>query len=251
MKSEANATLIRLGAGTRQSGVRGFTLIDLLVSMSVIAVLVGLLLPSMAGVRETTRQVVCRNNVRQLGLGMFMYAEDNNDMMPPSIFTASAQSDQVHLATVVRRATSPVSWEGLGHLYSRDYLPAVGVFYCPSHTGQHPLSRYERYWPDYTPANGDIVSNFQYRGYTLGTRFLNVAQTVRPTPAMIADGLSTRDDYSHRIGTNIVRADLSVYWFQDPGGRLVAESLPNQENEAGASAKVTSAWEQLDTPPLE
>lgn len=226
----------------------GFTLIDVLVTISVIAVLIGILLPSLAGVRETTRQVICRNNIRQLGIGMFLYADDHRDLLPPSVYASSIQSDAMHLASVVRRAVTPISWDGLGHLYADDYLPTPGVFYCPSHYGEHPLDRYSRLWADPGQSNGEIVSNFQYRGFSLGTRYLSVAQTRRPTPAMISDSLRTRMDYSHTIGANIVRADLSVIWFQDPGGRLVAESLPERANDADAADKVTNAWEQLDTP---
>lgn len=230
------------------ASARGFSLIDVLVTISVIAVLISIMLPSLAGVRETTRQVICRNNIRQLGIGMFLYADDNRDLLPLSFYTPSIQTDDFHMSNVVRRQGNPASWEGLGLLFSKDYLPAPGVFYCPSHSGDHPLARYERSWPDNPGYNTEIVSNFQYRGYSLGTRFLSDVQTRRPTPAMISDALRTRSDYSHQIGANIVRADLSVVWFKDPGGQLVGDSLPLRENEAGAAEKVTSAWDQLDSP---
>jgi prepilin-type N-terminal cleavage/methylation domain-containing protein len=246
LRGEAS-TKLRLPQRPNGRGCRGFTLVDVLVTLAVIAVLIGLLLPSLAGVRETTRQVICRNNVRQLGMGMFMFADDNKDMMPPSIYALTNNSNQLHLATVVRRPVTPNTWDGLGLLYANEYLPAAGVFYCPSHTGDHPLARYERMWPDTSQA-AEIISNFQYRGYSLGTRFLTVAQTVRPTPALISDGLRTRDDYSHRVGANFIRADLSVIWFNDRGGTLIAESLPQRDSDSDASEKVISAWEQLDSP---
>ena len=190
--------------GTLRAGARGrraFTLIDLLVSLAVIAVLIRLLLPSLAGVRETTRQVVCRSNVRQLGIGIAIYAEDQKDMMPSSIYAPSIGPSEPHRTTLVRRNTNPVQWDGLGVLYAQDYLPSMGVFYCPSHSGDHPISRYSQLWTNSAPGGGEVICNYQYRGYSLGTRLLTMVQRRHPMPALISDGLMTQNDYNHRVST--------------------------------------------------
>jgi len=199
----------------------------------------------MTGVRETTRRVVCRSNVRQLGIGVAMYADDHNDILPPSIFTSPAQAWEPEETLTVRRPNVPNGWDGLGLLFSTDYLPASGIFYCPSHNGEHPEARYLDAW---AADSGEIISNFQYRGYSTGSQRLSGLQSSGMARALISDGLRTRADYSHRVGANVLRADISVLWFKDTGGTLVAEALPSIENDSQASEKVTSAWDQLDRP---
>jgi len=61
---------------------RGFTLIELLVVMVIIALLVGLLLPALARAKEEARKTQCRSNLRQIGLAIEMYANDNGGYMP-------------------------------------------------------------------------------------------------------------------------------------------------------------------------
>ena len=60
----------------------GFSLIELLVVIGIIAVLMGLLLPALMGARRSARQARCMNNLRQLGAFYLMYADANNDYIP-------------------------------------------------------------------------------------------------------------------------------------------------------------------------
>ncbi|MEM9753559.1 MAG: prepilin-type N-terminal cleavage/methylation domain-containing protein [Planctomycetota bacterium] len=60
-----------------------FTLIELLVVISIIALLIGILLPALGAARNTARDAACLSNMRQLGLGVAVYAEDNNEFNVP------------------------------------------------------------------------------------------------------------------------------------------------------------------------
>jgi prepilin-type N-terminal cleavage/methylation domain-containing protein/prepilin-type processing-associated H-X9-DG protein len=61
---------------------RGFTLIELLVVIAIIAILASILFPVFARAREKARQTSCLSNLKQLGLGMLMYAQDNDELFP-------------------------------------------------------------------------------------------------------------------------------------------------------------------------
>ena len=86
----------------RRGRAEGFTLIELLVVIAIIAILAGLLLPALAQAKARAHSIECVSNVKQVMLGINLFASDNDDRMPFNIDTASGQPNNLTLALDAR-----------------------------------------------------------------------------------------------------------------------------------------------------
>ena len=68
---------------------KGFTLIELLVVIAIIAILAAILFPVFARAREKARASACLSNLKQIGLGIMMYAQDYDETLPTVAFGAT------------------------------------------------------------------------------------------------------------------------------------------------------------------
>jgi len=145
----------------------GFTLVELLVVIGIIALLISILLPSLSRARETANRAKCLSNLKQIGQGMMLYANENNGNYPRTYYDGTAASPTLVTDTTGNNKSvpfassptaSPVGTNNIGaaiFLLLRTQDMTAAVFVCPSSNSEP-----DSYSKGTTPGNVQYQSNF-------------------------------------------------------------------------------------------
>ena len=168
---------------TRHTSPRGFTLIELLVVIAIIAILAGMLLPALAAAKQKARRIQCTSQMKQLAVGISLFANDHSDMFPPAGYQANSRQ---------------AAWDGYIHAYIAGRLSPANLMYGTEDTeDMPPILR----CPADIGADTGWVAN--YPG-VFGRR----------TYAMNAVGPTWRDEYQIPLGNPLPPPNrgVGVYW---------------------------------------
>lgn len=120
----------------------GFTLLELLVVITIISILAALLLPALARAREQARRVSCSSNMKQLGLVFMMFADENGDRFPPGAPNRYWGEDWVNYSydNVDLSGNYPDNLVRNNYIFDArllypEYLSDLRVLVCPSAAG--------------------------------------------------------------------------------------------------------------------
>ena len=197
---------------------QGFTPVELLVVIGIVAALVAVLLPAVTKARESANRAVCLSNLRQVHQAFYFYALANHDQVPLGYRQDPVPSKQFN-SMVYSKTTGAFCL--IGWLYNAGLVRQPRVWFCPSErdprqqfdTAENPWLR-----PGVTPA-ANVYAGYGCRPQ-VALPDLPAADAVLPKllrfrdRAILADLVSVagRVDTRHRTGVNVLYGDGSAHW---------------------------------------
>ncbi len=127
------------GAGRNSSSERGFTLVEVLVTISIIAVIAGIIIPALTSVRRQAINLVSMNNQKQITSAINIFSNDHSDQYPESVATIGYGenwnwTDPTRMTG--NRQRSPRLYRSMSQ-YLRDYIGKASTMFCPCSPSQY------------------------------------------------------------------------------------------------------------------
>lgn len=160
----------------------GFTLIELLVVIAIIALLLSILMPSLQKAKDVSRRTVCASNLRQIGIGLLLYGQDNKEFCFPDY----------------RNSPVGMPWDATLAPYfsTRTHDASKEFFVCPS--DKHPR-KYNPLYMKFSESD-DVLP----RSYTINAGLSNRTDFSTNYPELVGDSSDKPAKYYQIRGTGQV-----------------------------------------------
>src|SRR5262245_39556398 len=138
----ASSGFVSRGNAVVNKRAQGFTLIELLVVIAIIAILAGILLPSLSSAKAKARQIQCVNNEKQLALTWTLYADDNNEQLVPNGYGIPETLGTTKLWVLGATHQQPQAFTNIDYLINPSYaafaayLRTPSIYKCPADFGK-------------------------------------------------------------------------------------------------------------------
>jgi len=180
---------------------RGFTLLELLITISIICLLIGILMPVTARVKSAAEKVTCSASLRQMGLVMEMYCQEHKETYPVARYMPEP---------FVSSSPDPAIMVPLADYLDKD-ASSDSVYKCPDDDQVYALSgiSYEYQFTLGGKTLQEVLSRGMMRRMNVDTTRLTVMRDFDNAQFLLTDG-STIDVAMRHIGRNILFADGHV-----------------------------------------
>lgn len=150
----------RIGKPGLHTHNAAFTLIELLVVIAIIAILASMLLPALARAKAKAQKIACVNNLKQVGLGMLLYVDDNRDTLPNELTIPG----NYYIWAAYKRLVKPY----LGLTATNNPSTNDVVFHCPADFGFPALGLSTPAYADPMQEFSSYIFNGVYFGLSIG-----------------------------------------------------------------------------------
>jgi len=207
----------------------GFTLIELLVVIAIIAILAAILFPVFAKVREKARQTTCLSNLKQIGLGLIQYSEDNDE------FLAKAwMGNNGYEPSDPTGGPGNIKYKWMDEIYP--YVKSTGVYHCPDFADDLSVGATGQFVPYQQLSGADAT---HYGSYAMCAAYWDNAyngygfSTVGSTQG---SGGLTLNSLTHPSTTAWIADGAGCYQFDWSDGNPVPTGTPGSVQDWGSGA---------------